>query len=89
MDGEVVFVSGTGITDAFDDPKQPTRSWRETAVRVSGPVLAGWKTLFIRVWNRHAPLALILPAPTPRMEAPNMSCGAGWTCGWRFLDGGG
>ena len=73
VDGEVAFVSGTGITDAFDDPKNPARSWRETAVRVSGPVLADWQTLFMRVWNRHAPLALILPAPMPRMEVPNMS----------------
>jgi phosphatidylserine/phosphatidylglycerophosphate/cardiolipin synthase-like enzyme len=72
VDGEVAFVSGTGITDEFDDPKKPARSWRETAVRVNGPVLADWQALFVRVWNRHAPQALLLPAPVPRAEAADM-----------------
>src|SRR4030067_702983 len=40
VDGEVAFVSGTGITDELADPKKPPRSWRETAVRASGPGLA-------------------------------------------------
>jgi len=43
VDGELAFVSGTGITNEFDDPKRPARSWRETAVRASGPVLADWQ----------------------------------------------
>jgi phosphatidylserine/phosphatidylglycerophosphate/cardiolipin synthase-like enzyme len=73
VDGEVAFVSGTGITDEFDAPKKPARSWRETAVRVNGPVLADWQALFVRVWNRHAPQALLLPAPTPRAETAGMS----------------
>jgi len=73
VDGEVAFVSGTGITDEFDNPKKPARSWRETAVRVNGPVLADWQELFIRVWNRHAPQALLLPAPMPRVQAADMS----------------
>jgi cardiolipin synthase A/B len=73
VDGEVAFVSGTGITDEFDDPKNPARSWRETAVRVTGPVLADWQALFMRVWSRHAPQALLLPAPMPLAEAEDMS----------------
>ena len=73
VDGEVAFVSGTGITDEFDDPKNPARSWRETAVRISGPVLTDWQALFMRVWNRHAPQAVLLSAPTPRAEAAGMS----------------
>ena len=73
VDGDVAFVSGTGISDEFDDPKNPARSWRETAVRVSGPVLIDWQALFMRAWNRHAPQALILPAPMPHMQAVDMS----------------
>ncbi len=72
VDGEVAFVSGTGITDEFDNPKKPARSWRETAVRVSGPVLADWQELFVRVWDRHTAQALLLPAPAPRIEQANM-----------------
>ncbi len=72
VDGETAFVSGTGLTDQFDDPRRPERSWRETAVRVSGPVLADWQDLFEHVWNRHAPLSMQLPAATPRAETDGM-----------------
>jgi len=72
VDGEVAFVSGTGITDEFDNPKKPARSWRETAVRVSGPVLVDWQELFMRAWNRHAAQDLMLPAPVPRTELADM-----------------
>jgi phosphatidylserine/phosphatidylglycerophosphate/cardiolipin synthase-like enzyme len=59
VDGEAAFVSGTGLTDEFDDPDDPARSWRETAVRASGPVLADWQALFAQVWDRRAGV----PAP--------------------------
>jgi phosphatidylserine/phosphatidylglycerophosphate/cardiolipin synthase-like enzyme len=72
VDGDVAFVSGTGITDEFDDPKKPARSWRETAVRVSGPVLSDWQELFLRVWSRYAAQGLILPAPALRTELDDM-----------------
>jgi len=72
VDGEVAFVSGTGINDEFDNPKKPASSWRETAVRVSGPVLADWQGLFIRVWNQHATQELLLPAPALRTEQADM-----------------
>ncbi len=63
VDGEVAFVSGTGITDDFDNPRQPERSWRETTVRASGPVLADWQRLFLHVWNHYAEQELVLPEP--------------------------
>ena len=72
VDGEAAFVSGTGITDEFDDPKKPARSWRETALRVSGPVLVDWQELFLRVWNQHAAQDLLLPVPVPRAELADM-----------------
>jgi cardiolipin synthase len=64
VDGTVAFVSGTGLTDEFDDPHHPQRSWRETAVRITGPVLADWVALFDRAWRHHARSALALP-PVP------------------------
>ena len=72
VDGEAAFVSGTGITDEFDDPKKPARSWRETAVHISGPVLADWQELFTRAWNRHASQVLMLPTPAPHTELADM-----------------
>jgi len=53
VDGQLAFVSGTGITDEFDDPKRPLRSWRETAIRVTGPVLVDWLALYTQVWREH------------------------------------
>jgi cardiolipin synthase len=72
VDGEAAFVSGTGITDEFDNQKKPALSWRETAVRISGPVLIDWQELFVCVWNRHASLDLMLSAPPPRAELADM-----------------
>ena len=72
VDGEVAFVSGAGITDEFDSPEDPERSWRETAARIRGPVLVDWQELFVRLWNRYAPKPLDLPIPAPPAEADDM-----------------
>lgn len=72
VDGEVAFVSGTGITDDFDNPKNPERSWRETTLQIRGPVLVDWQELFMRSWNRQARKKLSLPAPIPRLEPQDM-----------------
>lgn len=69
VDGEIAFVSGTGLTDEFDDPRHPERSWRETAVRVTGPVLVDWQALFERAWNQHAGAPLTLPLPPAKEQA--------------------
>ena len=72
VDGEVAFVSGAGITDEFDSPEDPGRSWRETAARIRGPVLVDWQELFVHLWNRHAPKPLDLPVPAPPTGADDM-----------------
>ncbi len=66
IDGETAFVGGFGISDYFDSPEHPGRRWRETVIRIQGPVLADWQTLFLQVWNRNAPQPLALPTPTAR-----------------------
>ena len=53
VDDAVAFVSGTGLTDEFDDPGSPGHSWRETAVRISGPVLTDWQAVFAQVWGEQ------------------------------------
>jgi len=72
VDGEVAFVSGAGITDEFDSPEDPERSWRETAARIRGPVLMDWQELFVLLWNRHASNPLDLPVAAPPAEADDM-----------------
>ena len=66
VDGEVAFMGGAGITDEFDSPAHPEQSWRDTAVRACGPVVADWQALYLRVWNYHASKPLDLPEPAPR-----------------------
>jgi cardiolipin synthase len=72
VDGEVAFVSGAGIADEFDSPKDPEQSWRETAARIRGPVLTDWQELFMRLWNRHASKPLELPFPALPAETDDM-----------------
>lgn len=69
VDGEIAFVGGAGITDAFDAPGHPDLSWRETAVSVRGPAAADWQALFLRVWNRHVSGPLRLPKAAPPTAA--------------------
>ena len=72
VDGELAFVSGTGITDDFDNPREPARSWRETTLQISGPVLTDWQELFVSSWNRQAFRKLSLPTPVLRLESQDM-----------------
>jgi cardiolipin synthase A/B len=64
VDGEVAFVGGAGIDDVFDPPRRPQFRWRETMLRIEGPVVADWRELFALVWARHRGAALDLP-PAP------------------------
>ena len=65
VDGETAFVGGTGLVDEFDPPDHPEMQWRETMVRIQGPVVADWQQLFTTSWNKSAAQALSLPAVAP------------------------
>jgi phosphatidylserine/phosphatidylglycerophosphate/cardiolipin synthase-like enzyme len=73
VDGEVAFVGGTGLIDEFDPPHHPERRWRETMVRIQGPVVADWRQLFTETWNRSTEQTLALPATEPAMQAEAQS----------------
>jgi phosphatidylserine/phosphatidylglycerophosphate/cardiolipin synthase-like enzyme len=72
VDERVVFTGGAGITDEFDPPRHPERRWRETVVRVEGPVVADWAALFCLGWNRQTPTKLAgrASAPPPPSDGP-------------------
>jgi phosphatidylserine/phosphatidylglycerophosphate/cardiolipin synthase-like enzyme len=72
-DSSAAFVSGTGITDEFEDRATPDLSWRETAVRITGPVLADWETLFRQVWREHLGETLPSAGTAPAGKADGMS----------------
>lgn len=64
VDGETAFVGGTGLVDEFDPPGHPEMQWRETMVRIQGPVVADWQYLFTTSWNKSTEQALSLPSVT-------------------------
>jgi phosphatidylserine/phosphatidylglycerophosphate/cardiolipin synthase-like enzyme len=72
VDGELAFVGGAGLTDEFDPPSRPEGRWRETVLRIEGPVVGDWQQLFGEIWNRNARTPLELPRP----EIPAISHGA-------------
>ena len=65
VDGETAFVGGTGLVDEFDPPDHPEIQWRETMVRIQGPVISDWQQLFTTTWNKCTTQVLSLPAVTP------------------------
>ena len=56
-DGEVAFVGGAGITDEFI-ASNAKPGWRETMVKVQGPVVRDWCELFAEGWQRSTGKAL-------------------------------
>ena len=69
IDGQVAFVGGAGLVDEFDPPGHPEMQWRETMVKIQGPVVADWQQLFTATWNKSKVPALSLPAAKPGVHA--------------------
>lgn len=53
VDGEVAFVGGAGITDAFDAEGERL-PWHEVMLEVRGACVADWQALFRASWERWA-----------------------------------
>ncbi len=51
-DGVVGFVGGLNIADEYADVASGGRGWRDTHVRLEGPVVAGLQESFFRSWGR-------------------------------------
>ncbi len=65
VDGHTAYAGGTGLVDAFDPPDHTDMQWRETMVRIQGPVVADWQQLFAATWGKSTSQALSLPAVKP------------------------
>ncbi|MET1080010.1 MAG: phosphatidylserine/phosphatidylglycerophosphate/cardiolipin synthase family protein [Pseudomonas sp.] len=51
IDARQAFVGGTGATDAFWTPGQPTSDWHEVMVALNGPLVSDWVQLFEHLWQ--------------------------------------
>ncbi len=72
VDGELAFVGGTGVTDAFWTPGEDSSAWHEVMVQISGPLVQDWQSLFEQQWlanpQNRAWLPFV-PGPRPRLPA--------------------
>lgn len=50
VDGNLAFIGGAGIASAWDTGVHAGAPWRDTMVRVTGPVVAALQTVFIENW---------------------------------------
>jgi len=91
IDGRVAFVGGINISGVYSAGSTVERKrrdgdaapWRDTHVRIAGPLVADLEKLFIAHWNRHAACAIQRPlesrhlAPAGHHRAAVASCDAG------------
>lgn len=66
VDGRLAFTGGWGITDAFSD--RSDKPWRETGLRIEGPVVRDWARVFASSWERFASEPLHRPRPAPLQD---------------------
>lgn len=69
VDGCVAYTGGAGITDRFDPAVEPELYWHEIMVKIHGPCVADWQTLFAETWRRWSGTSLdvVTPPPPERM----------------------
>jgi cardiolipin synthase A/B len=78
IDGKTVFVGGVNISEAYklklklknyfgdsDDVDIDKLPWRDTQVRIEGPVVGEFESLFLQTWKDEKGDALPLPPPAP------------------------
>ena len=58
VDGEIAFVGGINISSVYSSgsfgrvrPKKGAQPWRDTHVRMAGPIVAEFQRLFLATWN--------------------------------------
>jgi cardiolipin synthase A/B len=81
IDGRVAFTGGVNISDTYSsapgkrkrkkhgDDKTPTAGWRDTHIRIEGPVVAEFQKLFLDTWARQQGPPLAQRAYFPELKA--------------------
>jgi cardiolipin synthase len=73
-DGRVGFVGGVGIADEWTGHAQDPDHWRDTHVRVEGPVVRGLQGAFAENWLEATGDVLVGPAHLPELEPLSRGC---------------
>ncbi len=77
IDGRLAITGGVNISKVYEnaprpqgtDPKQ--QAWRDTDVRIEGPVVAQFERYFMETWRQQRGPALADPPPTPTTPVGN------------------
>lgn len=70
VDGRIAFTGGSGITDSFDPTLQPHGWWHDLMLRMEGPIVLDWQSLFERTWQNTGGEARRLPKPPSSLKGP-------------------
>ncbi len=69
VDGRVAITGGVNITRAYEKPRDAANpeeaGWRDTDVRIEGPVVAQFERYFMETWRRQKGPPLTEPPPAP------------------------
>ncbi|MDB5824168.1 MAG: phospholipase D/Transphosphatidylase [Herminiimonas sp.] len=76
VDGKTGFIGGAGIGTAWAEGERGQRPWRDTVVRLSGPIAAALQTAFVENWLEAAGEILtdrvVYPAQNTHLQATVM-----------------
>jgi cardiolipin synthase len=68
VDGRIAFIGGAGVADWWYRPEGDAQPWRDTMVRVEGPVVASLQGVFSENWLECGGEILTSPASWPPLE---------------------
>lgn len=74
IDQTVAYTGGAGVTDEFDHHTNPVYYWHEVMIRVHGPCVADWTSLFLENWNKWSETRAEF-ATEPETPAPGDTTG--------------
>lgn len=61
VDGQIAFTGSIGIVSGIDPSHELAMRWRETMVKIQGPIVSDWQILFASAWNRSTTQKLRAP----------------------------
>jgi cardiolipin synthase len=68
VDGRIAFTGGAGVADWWMKPHRGTPAWRDTMVRLEGPIVAALQGVFAENWLECCGEILTGPRHFPRLE---------------------
>ncbi|MDH5737638.1 MAG: phospholipase D-like domain-containing protein [Gammaproteobacteria bacterium] len=74
VDGELGFVGGAGLADAFSQERSGALAWKDVMLKIRGRVVRDWCELFSWTWKETTTEDVVLPE-WPANESPGYQSG--------------